>query len=367
MSSTAAQAWLAGIAIALGIGLAGWIVLQLLARLLPGWLRRSRTKLDDLLFAALRRHVPAWFLVTGVAIGARRAPLPPETLQWVDRVVVAILVLSVSIAAASLLTRLLTLRAAPGLERLPVNTLIQNVIRVAILSLGVLVVLGNLGVSITPILTALGVGSLAVALALQPTLSNLFAGFHITLARLVRVGDYVELEAGQKGYVVDIGWRSTVIRELADNTYIVPNARLSEMIVKNYSLPGVDYGIAVDFLMAHGTDLEQAERVVAEEAAGVQAGHAGAAPAGRAAVLYREWLPGGIRISAFLRVRDIRDQGSVTHELIKRIDRRLREAGIEILAPQRVLHVKPPEEALAGAPSPTGGPVPPAPPPTPRT
>src|SRR6185503_15507020 len=109
-------------------------------------------------------------------------------------------------------------------------SLTRNVLRGVILVVGALLVLDNLGIEIKPLLTALGVGSLAVALALQPTLSNLFAGLHITLSKTIRIGDFIELENGTQGFVTDIGWLATKLREGANNQVIVPNARLVEMI-----------------------------------------------------------------------------------------------------------------------------------------
>src|SRR6266404_164685 len=98
------------------------------------------------------------------------------------------------------------------------------------------IVLG-LFVAITPILTALGVGGLAVALALQDTLSNLFAGLHLLADKPIRVGDYVRLSAESvEGYVVDVGWRSTRIRMLQNNVVVVPNKRVAESVITNYDL-----------------------------------------------------------------------------------------------------------------------------------
>ena len=104
--------------------------------------------------------------------------------------------------------------------------------------LGILLLLSALDFRITPILTALGVGGLAVALALQDTLSNLFSGFYVAVARQVRLGDYIKLNTGEEGYVTDIGWRSTTIRALGEQlSFSCPNAKLAQAIVTNYYLP----------------------------------------------------------------------------------------------------------------------------------
>ena len=115
--------------------------------------------------------------------------------------------------------------------------------------------LNGLGLSITPMLTALGVGGLAVALALQDTLANLFAGVYITIAGQIRVGDYLRLDSGQEGYVADIGWRSTRIRMLPNNLVLVPNAKLSQAIVTNYYLPDRELAVLVEVGVDYGSDL----------------------------------------------------------------------------------------------------------------
>ena len=104
------------------------------------------------------------------------------------------------------------------------SSLTQNIAWGLVVGLGLLVVLSGLGISITPMLTALGVGGLAVALALQEPLSNFFAGVFLALAGQIRVGDYVRLDSGQEGFVADFGWRSTRLRMLANNLVVVPNA-----------------------------------------------------------------------------------------------------------------------------------------------
>ncbi|HUK62273.1 MAG TPA: mechanosensitive ion channel domain-containing protein, partial [Dongiaceae bacterium] len=188
-------------------------------------------------------------------------------------------------------------------------------------------------------LTALGVGSLAVALALQPTLSNLFAGFHITLARRIRIGDFVELETGQQGYVADIGWRSTQIRELPNNLVIVPNARLAEVIVRNYSLPADEQSALVQVGVAYDSDLEQVERITVETAREVQRTVTGAVADFEPFIRYHTFADSSINFSVILRVKEFSDRYLVTHEFVKRLQKRYSASGIRIPFPQRVVHV----------------------------
>ena len=123
-------------------------------------------------------------------------------------------------------------------------------------------------VDIRAILAALGVGGLAVALALQDTLSNLFAGFYVSVARQIRIGDFVKIDAGQSGYVQDIGWRSTTLRELGGNLIFIPNNKLSQSIVTNYNLPQRPIAVAITVPVASRSDPSQVERILTEIAYG---------------------------------------------------------------------------------------------------
>ena len=342
--------WLIALGVAAGIWIAGWTILHFALEPVRRLLRRSRTHVDDLALRTVRRHIPIWFLALGIAVGAVLAPIGPVARLWTDRALGAIVILSVCGALSTFLTGLIALRASPGQETPPVNSLIQSLIRVVVLSLGLLVILGQMGVEITPLLTALGVSSLAVALALQPTLTNLFAGLSILLSHRVRVGDYVELESGQGGVVIDVGWRSTLMEELAGNTFIIPNSKFSEMILKNYNLPASEQSLAVEVKLAPTVDLERAESVAREVAREVQRTVSGAIHDYEPGVVYKAFGDTGIVLAVVLRVRDFRDRGAVTSELVKRLYCRYGELGVELSVAPRHVSV----QAAQGAP--TGGP-----------
>ena len=147
---------------------------------------------------------------------------------------------------------------------LPVTTLTQTLAQLAVVVLGIVLLLSALDFRITPILTALGVGGLAVALALQDTLSNLFSGFYVAVARQVRLGDYIKLNTGEEGYVTDIGWRSTTMRALANNLIMVPNAKLAQAIVTNFHLPEKRMGSSVQVSVSYESDIDRVEAMLLE-------------------------------------------------------------------------------------------------------
>lgn len=331
--------WAIAAAIVVGCGLLGMATRWWLAGRVARIVRGSAGRLGDELLAAASPHVPLWFVTLGVVLGVRYAGVEPVVTGRVDRVALAVFLFSVTLVASHFLARVIAVRSEQWPGGLPGTTLIQNAARISVIALGLLVVLGNLGIAIAPLLTALGVGSLAVALALQPTLSNLFAGFHVTLARRIRVGDYVELEAGQKGYVVDIGWRSTQIRELSNNIVLVPNARLAEVIVRNYSLPEGEQAALVEVGVAYGSDLARVERVTIETAREALRATPGAVGEFEPFIRFHTFGESSINFTVILRVREFVDRYLVVHEFIKRLQVRYAEAGVEIPFPQRVVHM----------------------------
>lgn len=329
--------WLIALGVTAGVWLLGWMLLHLTLEPLRGLLRRSRTHIDDLALRTVRKQLPIWFLAIGVAVGAMWAPIGPVARMWIDRSMGAIVTLSVCWALSSFLTGLIALRATPGQEVPPVNSLIQSLIRAVLLIIGLVLILGQMGVAITPLLTALGVSSLAVALALQPTLTNLFAGISILLSNRIRIGDYVELDSGQAGVVTDVGWRSTLLEELAGNTFVIPNSKFAEMVLKNYNLPESPNNLSVEVRLAPTVDLDRAENAAREVAKNVQRSVSGAVHDFEPGIVFKALGDTGVVLGIVLRVRDFRDRGAVTSELIKRLYRRYGELGIELsVAPRHI-------------------------------
>jgi small-conductance mechanosensitive channel len=224
---------------------------------------------------------------------------------------------------------------------LPVTTITQSISSLVVVTVGLLILLNTLGISITPILTALGVGGLAVALALQDTLSNLFAGFYVSLAGQVRAGDYVKLDSGDEGYVTDITWRSTTLRALPNNLIVVPNAKLAGAILTNYSLPEKRMSVLIPIGVSYESDPDEVERILIEEALAGAEDIPGllSEPAP-----FVRFIPGfgdsSLDFTLICQVKEFVDQYLVQHELRRRILKRFRREGVEIPFPIRTLHIR---------------------------
>jgi small-conductance mechanosensitive channel len=221
---------------------------------------------------------------------------------------------------------------------MPVTSLTQNIARIIIFGIGILIILNSLGISITPILATLGVGGLAVALALQDTLSNLFAGFHIIAARQIKVGDYVKLDTGEEGYVTDITWRTTKIRMLPNNVVLIPNEKLTKAIVTNYYLPDREMAVLVNLGVHYNSDLEKVEKVTCEVAKEVMKTVAGGVPDFQPFIRYNTFGDFSIGFTVILRAREFVDQYLIKHEFVKRLHERYAKEGIVIPYPIRAIN-----------------------------
>ena len=141
----------------------------------------------------------------------------------------------------------------------------RGAVRVAVSILAAITALQALGVPVAPLLTTLGVGSLAVALALQDTLANFFAGIYLLADRPVGAGDYIKLHDGEEGYVEAIGWRSSRLRTAAGSAVIVPNQKLSQAILTNFHRPTPKVVMTIAITVAYGADVAAVEAALADE------------------------------------------------------------------------------------------------------
>ena len=237
---------------------------------------------------------------------------------------------SLTFLASEVLVKLVRSHGRTADHPLPTTTLTENLVRIVVVTIGLLVVLRGVGLEITPILTALGVGGLAVALALQDTLANLFAGLYLSVAKHIRLGNYIRLASGEEGYVVDIDWRATRLRQLTNNTVLVPNAKLSQSIVTNYHLPDRELAVIIDASVDYSSDLDRVERITTEVAREVMQTVPGGVPGFEPSVRFHTFGDPGIGFSVVLRAKEFVDQFLIKHEFVKRLHKRFVAEGITI-------------------------------------
>jgi small-conductance mechanosensitive channel len=327
------------LAFLVGTVLAGLVVRKLLFRLVRNWAARAGSQLDILFTKTLGGPIILWSLILGFHLATQNSEIPRRYLHYVPTTLQALWILSLTIAMSRLAGS--TVRSYGGRVTgvQDVTSLTQKLTQTVVFVLGVvwlLKVVFNL--SLTPILTTLGVGGLAVALALQDTLSNLFAGFYVSISRLVRIGDYLKLSAGEEGYVTDINWRCTTLRGVTNNLVVIPNSKLGQAIYTNYHLPDPRIMMSVSFGVGYESDVDRVESILLEETKSA-AEHINGMLAEPAPYIRFNPGPGdwALVFQINFNIAEFSDQYLVQSELRKRIFKRLKTEGISIPFPTRTV------------------------------
>mgnify|MGYP003674842654 CR=1 FL=1 len=220
------------------------------------------------------------------------------------------------------------------------QSIIRGTSKLLIISIGSLVILGTLGISITPIVASLGITSLAVALALQPTLENFFSGVQLVIDKPIRVGDFVELDSGEQGFVEKIGWRSTWIKMLPNNIVVMPNSILSQSKVINYYYPEKELSVPVDVGVHYDSDLEHVERVTLEVAKEILHSHKWGISDYDTFVVFHTFDSSSINFTVMLRAEEYFNRFFIKSAFIKALHARYRQEGIVIPYPIRAINTE---------------------------
>jgi small-conductance mechanosensitive channel len=215
--------------------------------------------------------------------------------------------------------------------------LIRGAARGVVIGLAILVFLDSVGISITPLIASLGIGTAAVALALQDTLANLFAGIYMMAEKPIEAGHFIQLESSEQGHVEHVGWRSTQIRMLGDTMVVVPNSKLAGSVITNFSLPNTELGFAVDAGVDYASDLERVEAITLEVARQVMNRVDGAAPEFEPYMRFHSFADSSVNFKIWLMARNYVASLKVKHEFIKCLHSRYKQEGIVIPSPVRTI------------------------------
>lgn len=304
------------------------LVYAVLHRSLARMATARDTKVSHVLAATIPRPASIAIFLIGTASGLRLLQLPGSDVIELHKV----LSLALGVVGVAVLMRIAfrsidafgrsspELRSSAGIGRAVTW----------VVGLGVVAVLVSdaLGISLAPALTALGVGSLSVALALQDTLSNFFAGVYIVFDKPVRPGDYIRVDPSYDGYVQAIGWRSTQLKTMSNNLVIIPNATLSKAIITNYTLPTPAVASSVRVDVVSDADIDKVEDALVDEAKRALDLPSIAKAPEPSVALTPGFVDGVIAFTVFFHVQSFAEQGGVQHALRKRIAARLKKEGI---------------------------------------
>lgn len=317
-----------------------WSLKKVIFRAVKRFAKISKTKLDDIFIQAADFPITLLILTSGGAFIEKLMPVASSDeltsyfLIGFKATTIVAVILFLDKFLNSLIygysDRIEILKSTGGIAR--------GVVRVIVIGLGVLILLDSFGVSITPLLASLGIGSLAVALALQPTLENFFAGIQLIADKPIKVGHFIKLPSGEEGYVHRIGWRSTWVRLLPNNVVVIPNKNLITTQIINYYYPETEMSALVQVGVHYESDLEHVERVTIEVAKDTLKSVTGGVENFEPFIRYHTFADFSINFSVILRVKEFVDNYLIKHEFIKRLHKRYAQEGINIPYPIRAIN-----------------------------
>jgi len=311
-----------------------YLILKLIVKKISGG-KKSYAK-----FILKQLSIPVFFFVfiIGLYTSLKALSKLNEYYYLVDGAFFIITIFIIALLASRIITVITMgwLKVRRGFKRTP--GLLNKAITVIIFVIAIAVILAYFEIDITPLIAGVGLGALAIGLALQSTLSNFFAGVHLISDRPINVGDFIELDENTSGIVEDIGWRSTRIRMLTDNLLIIPNGKLADSNIINYSMPKEDFSIWVPCGVAYESDLRKVEKVTIEVAKEIQKTIPGAVKDFEPIFRYREFGDSNINFIIILRIEKPMDRFIVRNEFIKALKERYDKENIEISWPIRKIY-----------------------------
>ena len=322
----------------LGILAVFWVLLQyLIQKINPEiqpFLYHVRTSLSRLINLSILYVACKHILIS--------IPFPDNWEKYSSFLLLIFAVLGVTSIFVKIAQNLISYSADRNNDPSRASSILKNFCSIIIWIIGILILLNSAGIPITPLVTALGVGGLAVALALQDPMSNLFAGLQILMSQQIRPGDFIQISSGESGTIKDISWRTTVIQTSGEDIIIIPNNKISTSMVTNKSwLHSTSY-FSIIIQISYDSDLSKVKQVALEAAIEV-AKAVGSDPklANDVLVRYDSFGGFGINLKIIMKCTTPLEIGKITDALVEKVHKRFREENIEIPYPtQKVLMTK---------------------------
>jgi small-conductance mechanosensitive channel len=292
----------------------------------------------EFIFKKISKPVLLIIFFIGVYTALKSLTTIEQYYTWIDNGFFVIVTLLFALLISNILTIIMLgyLKVRRGFERTP--GLLNKALSVIIFVIAIIVILGYFKLDITPMIAGVGLGAVVIGLALQSTLNNFFAGVHILSDKPIRVGDFIELDKDTYGVVEDIGWRSTRIRMLTDNLLVIPNGKLAESNLINYSMPKQDFSIWIPCGVAYESNLKKVEKVTLEVAKEIQQKIPGAVKDFEPGFRYKEFGDSNINFTTILRVEEPMARFVLRNEFIKALKERFDKENIEISWPIRKIY-----------------------------
>lgn len=308
--------------------LAGLVLDQIVDAILKNSAAKRRSRVGSAIARAFHGLISWIGGLIGFWIAFYKTPLPMDTNIEVSKYLKVATIIVVTAFLARVAGRFIAVYTSREDTRLPASSIFVNLVKGTIWVIGFGAILAALGISVTPLITALGVGGIAVGLALQPTLDNLFSGIQVLASQQIEPGDFVRLETGEEGTIEDVTWRNTTIRRGSGELIIVPNSVLGKSLIVNFSRSNKAYSLVIPTIVAHGSDTTKLESIALEVATQVLDESVDAYKGESPAVRFVGVEPAGLVFNTILPVLSYNHQWAIKSTFVERLQQRFKEENI---------------------------------------
>ncbi len=320
--------WLKSVILFALIFSVGFLFKKYFARLIQNVFAKVGLVLLGKAFAISSSYISFWFFLVALYAAFLIAPLNNTSIV-IHKLFYGVFAFSIVVFVASVLSKVFR-------KSVPEN-IGANIIKFSVIFIGLILILNQAGIKLTPILTALGIGSLAVALALQDTLANFFAGINILLSKQIARGDYIKLDSGQEGTIIEVNWRTTLMKTFSNTVISVPNSRLSSAIVTSFQFRKAEISASVNCGVAYGSNLERVEKIAILAAQEIIYKCRDSVKTYTPIVYFIGFEDSSIDFTLIFRVKNVYARSFIQSEVFKNLYKKLNEEKIEIPFPQRVI------------------------------
>lgn len=318
------------------------VLASIFERLILRLVKKTKTELDDIIIEKSSAPVTVILLLVSIQIALNEIMLEEILAGRVDKLIYSLIVIFVGYFAYVIVDVTIFEAWSRFAKKAKLDigeslgSLIHGVLKIILIILVFLYLLNIWGVEITPLLAGIGIAGLAIALALQPVLANIFSGASIILDKSVRVGDLVYLDPKTKGKIIKIGLRSTRLVTFDNELIIIPNTKLAESLIQNIALPEPKSRVVIPFGVAYGSNIEKVKKIVLKEIKSIK----GVVKDPKPLVRFLEMAESSLNFKAYFHVNHFSDRFNAIDEATTKIYNALNKNRIIIPFPQVDVHIK---------------------------
>ncbi|WP_308256171.1 mechanosensitive ion channel domain-containing protein [Geminocystis sp. GBBB08] len=274
-----------------------------------------------------------WSIVGAIALVLPSLNLPSPLSILIQKIVIVIALFMATILASRLAVNAIYLYSQRHNTTVSLTSLFEYLTKVIIFSIGFLIIIQSIGIQITALITAFGVGSLSIGLAFQNTLSNLISGVNIIVSGKIRPRDYIKFKNGEEGYVIDVELKYTLIKDIYNNVIVIPNRQIIDASFRNYTLEDSWMLLPIKIGISYDSDLEKVEQITLKIARKILTTVKGGFQEYEPFLRYDNFDYYSINFTVYLKINEYFDRLLITHEFIKEIHRIYKQENINFAFP----------------------------------